>query len=688
MFPVPVTVVLWTEDRATSLLTELNFSDRVRRILLTADPKIFPGPGYLAGAVFCPFLLADEQPACFILYNADSALLKKFSPDWLQEFQIIIRNHLEMVRQIYIDPQTALYNSRALAGIVHQPFADRSGYALYLISIQFVRRSHKGVLRKINHLTRILSATENEGLFFLGQGIFALIVACRDKKQRLVYAHRLQKYLKHEGLQKVHLAFSSLAGEKSDSLVEDLLNVLSVAERRGPFGLCDADVLSRDISDHPFSLPGKDVLRQLRRLMRGVDHFTLALFFRNGENFRNGEKNDNNASTLFSLIVPLLTKRQQAVAFDHDHVFVFSRTSISSDHGTRFKEMINGLQSSCGNCITVGFCGYPCLNFTKTEIIRNCRKALLHGSFFDPGRVVAFDHLSLNVSGDYYFDEGDFRQAVYEYSRGLQMSAGDLNLLNSLGVALMEMNRVHAAIKSFKQVLERQPDNYMALVNLGYAYLQRGNDGTALDLFEKAYVVQYHSGITGTDIYRRLSLLYCKNGRYQDALAVLDRWNRELDTDGDVLFYRLSGEAYAGIGQQKKAMEYLQRALRLQPHDVESMSLLGFLYVEQDEGEETGFMLLDKALSIDETECNSWYYFARAQLFSGRNREALKAVEKCLRLCRTHAGAMILHARILSALAKHNRARRILDRLSRRKDLLTVEKREVQQLLTTIDDAA
>ncbi len=674
LFPVPTAVCLWQTNRKISFSAYPDLPTRVRRLLLNTDQSIVPG--YSAGALFCPLLLAGGQEAVFVFYDADSAILKKFSFDWLKSFQAMVYRHLKVVRQVYIDPQTELYNSRALDCFLESVSDGNDRNALYLISLHFIRRSNKGIFRKIKYLARLLSATDNKALFFLGQGLFGLVVECSGKRQRLVYAHQLQKYLKREGLQKVHVAFSSMRSKKvgKHTLVEDLLEVLAVAERRGPFGLCDADILSEDAL-HPFSLPEKKVLQKLRSLWRGKDKFTLSLFSR--------DVHGKSSLALSTILAPLLLEQEQCVAVDEDLIFVFFNESVPSRHSSRVKEIAACLQNS-GASVSAGICQYPCLSYTKTDMVRNCHKALLHASFYESSRVVVFDHISLNISGDRYFDEGDFRQAVREYSLGLQLKPGENNLLNSLGVALMEMNRIHDAIESFNQVLEQEPDNHMALVNLGYAYQQQGNDVVALEHFEKACAVHYHSGMDGIDIYRQLSRLYCRMGRYQEALPILQRWRQDANSDGQLLLHRLSGEAYAETGQKVKAMKALQRALQLHPNDVESMSMLGLLYVEQGEGEEAGFLLLEKALSLDGAECDSWYRYARALVSAGRQKEALTAVERSLRLSRTHVKAMVLHAGILSALGKTNQARRVLDRLIKRKDVLAPEKREAEHLLTAL----
>jgi len=97
---------------------------------------------------------------------------------------------------------------------------------------------------------------------------------------------------------------------------------------------------------------------------------------------------------------------------------------------------------------------------------------------------------------------------------------------------------------------------------------------------------------------------------------------------------------------------------------------------------------LEKALSLDENDCDSWYRYAKALLFVGREKEALSAVGRSLRISRTHAKAMIVQTRILDALAKKKQAGKVLDRLLKRKDLLLSERRETELLLRKFSEVA
>jgi len=674
LFPLPVSVTLHISGDSLSPLVPqdipLKLQQNVSATIAAAQPR------YDAGILYVPLTLAGGHTAVFALSDADPSLLQKFSSSWLLEFQETVLQHMQLVRQIYLDPETGLYNQRALKFFLQYSPEVQSHYSLYIVSTFFIRRSTNAGFRKIQYLAGFFSAISQGVLFFLGQGVFALLVTGKKRDKRLALAHYLQRRLKREGLQKVHVAFTDFQ-KGNEYIYDEIFQALAVAERRGPFGLCDADAL-QNAEKLPFALPEDKFLRRLQKLWRGVDRFGLVLF--------QGDKEDKSPEPFDVFLTSLLQGQEQALVLSPNKVFVFIPNASAIFVESRVQELARDLKGGQQGSVSVGACCFPCLQYTKTAMIRNCQKAIMHGAFYGPGSVVFFDSLSLNVSGDWYFDEGDFRQAVQEYSQGLKLQPGESNLLNSLGVALIEMNRTHQAIASFTKVLEKDTDNYMALVNLGYAYQMQGRDEPALEYFEKAFAVQYHSGISGTDIYQQLSRLYCRAGQYEKALPVLELWQKDQEGEAEFTLYRLLGQAYAETGQSMEAMKSLQRALQLYPHDLVSMSMLGLLYVEQGEGADAGILLLEKALSIDDTQADSWYRLARANMQLHKTKEALDGVRRCLQLKRGHIPATILLGKILSASGKKKQAAAALHRILEMKEAGTAEKRAAEKAIATLLD--
>ncbi len=672
IFPVPATVRLYVTASATGTLAGIEVQPSQQQEFSFATDT--PVPRYHAGSLYIPLILTEGQIAWFVISGADPLLLQKFSSDWLLEFQERLNRMLQVVRYAYIDSETDLYNSRALTQFLRFTPETQHRYSVYLVSTFFTRRTSRSSCRKVHYLAGLLSTISQGVLFFLGQGVFALVVVENNRQQRLAFAHYLQRRLKREGLQKVHVAFTDFQ-QGNEGVYDEVWRALAIAERRGPFGLCDTAALKK-AEQHPFALPDDELLRTLRRLWRGVERFSLAIFAK--------DKVSASSQPLTTLLSSLLHEQEHALALSSDQVFVLFPHELAASAIHRAKTMVDAVADRQQVSLSAGVSCFPCLQNSKTDTIRNCRKALFHGTFYGPGSIVAFDHLSFNVSGDWYFDEGDFRQAVKEYSQGLKLKPGERNLLNSLGVALMEMKKHNSAIASFSEVLQKHSDDYMALVNLGYAYQMKERNALALDCFEKAYTVQKHLDIDGMDVYPQLSRLYCRSGRFNQALPVLLRWRQYEGEDGDFLLHRLLGEVYSETGQPTEAMKSLQRALQLYPHDVESMSMLGLLYVEHNEGEEAGLLLLQKALAIDDIHPDSWYRYSRALHALSREKDALDSVRRCLHLKGKHPRARLLLGEILASTGKVKQAAAVFHRVLVMKNIGSAEKKAAEKAVSTL----
>jgi tetratricopeptide (TPR) repeat protein len=334
--------------------------------------------------------------------------------------------------------------------------------------------------------------------------------------------------------------------------------------------------------------------------------------------------------------------------------------------------------------LAVGVAAWPCLDFNKSEIPGNCLKALLHSSYLGHGITVLFDHISLNVSGDFFFDEGDYRAAIREYRRGLRLQPGDLNLMNSLGVALIECGQERKAAICFQEVLAQDSSNYMALVNLGHVQYALGRKDVALARFEQAYGVLGTVNVAAQELLVPLGKLYAEFGEHSKAQAIFEHWHSCPGSENEFLLYRLLAQSYYANGSFEDAIQACQKALRLFPQDSISLSTLGLLYVEQGEGNDIGLNLCQKALALDNFNPDHWYRLGRALLHTGDQAGALSAAKHCLQLQRFHVQGMLLLSRIYSTMKKNKLAERMVMKVLAVPGANASQKNHAQQVLAEI----
>jgi tetratricopeptide (TPR) repeat protein len=347
-------------------------------------------------------------------------------------------------------------------------------------------------------------------------------------------------------------------------------------------------------------------------------------------------------------------------------------------------------QDCCGDdqTIAMGVASWPCLDFSKSEIAGNCLKALLHSSYLGPGTTVVFDHLSLNVSGDFFFEEGDYRTAIREYRRGLRLQPGDLNLINSLGVTLVECGQERQAAACFQEVLAKEPANYMALVNLGHVQHTLGRKQKALECFERAYQVLDQANAAPQELLLPLGKLYAEFGEHAKALVVFEHLKACPGSEKEFLLHRLFGQSYLETGQPEEAIKACQHALQIFPQDSISLSTLGLLYVEQGEGDDVGLTLCRKALELDNFNPDHWCRLSRALLHIGDHAGALAAARKCLQLRRGHVEGLLLLGRISLIHNWQKRAERCFSLAASAKECTKSQAERAKSSLAAMDKTA
>ncbi len=461
-----------------------------------------------------------------------------------------------------------------------------------------------------------------------GCGVFGLFWDNSSHNNSLKITDMLLRWLKREDISRVHIGLSfsdnsDLVNGGLETMQEQAWEALQTARKRGPYSLCSAASLVKS-QDHPLRRLPRSVTLALRRLWRKKDFFSL--FTMRLEQPVNEEHFPARIITLAGPEVKLLTiDQQEAVIFIPD-----ADAEKATEWGNNFKKRLKKAGLTC----SLGLACYPFNDYRKSDIPANSRKALLHTGFYGPDSLTLFDNVSLNISGDVYYNEGNLARAVREYRKGLELDPENINLLNSLGVTLAQMNQYRRAIPLFEQVLTIDSNDFMALFNLGFALLARNETETALARFEEALKIDSRN----FGLLLQLGKLYCRAGRYEEAVNVLQK-GRDLVAGeqrdiGHGAVYHYLGEAWARLGQNRKAIKNLQQAVTHNPRDAGSLSLLGELYNLEKEGDEISLSLCRQAVRLDGSRWQYWLRFGKVQLNQGDAAQACKSFEHGLRVNR------------------------------------------------------
>ena len=271
--------------------------------------------------------------------------------------------------------------------------------------------------------------------------------------------------------------------------------------------------------------------------------------------------------------------------------------------------------------VSIGIAGYPTINYPKDQIVENAQKAVDHAAFFGPNSIVVFDSVSLNISADKYYAQGDIPGAIEEFNRALLLDPSNINVHNSLGVCYGVVGDLDKALESFETTAWLAPEEFMALYNIGMISLLKEEKEKALEYFRSAYDLS-------EDVFEvafQTGRLYLELDRAEEAKTYLEEAAMLQPTSAAT--HRYLGDCYASLGITERAIAEYKSAVKLNPNDASALSALGCLFDLEGENPEvsTAFCLQSVEISPD----NGLYRHRLGCLYMNQNRddEALKEFE-------------------------------------------------------------
>ena len=268
--------------------------------------------------------------------------------------------------------------------------------------------------------------------------------------------------------------------------------------------------------------------------------------------------------------------------------------------------------------VSIGIAVYPFVDYKKSLILENALKALDHAAFFGPGSIVAFDAVSLNISGDRFYQQGDIDNTVKEFKRALLIDPLNYNIHNSLGVCYGTLGDYEKAIEEFETALWLEPGEIMALYNKGVANLLRSNKDKALEHFMEAYGIK-------EDMFEpvfQIGRLHFESDEFETGKEFFEKATR-LNPESAMAF-RYLGECCDAVGLTDEATAAYKNAVKQNPNDAASLSALGRLFDIQDENIEIAEIFCRKSVEISSDNGLFRHRLGLILLKQGKLEDALK----------------------------------------------------------------
>lgn len=275
-------------------------------------------------------------------------------------------------------------------------------------------------------------------------------------------------------------------------------------------------------------------------------------------------------------------------------------------------EVRGKLAESRNDTVTIGIAEYPVLDYDRQSILENTQKAVVHAEFFGPDSRVVFDSVSLNISGDKYYQAGDIDGAVAEFKNALEMDAENVNVLNSLGVCYGVREQYDLALDCFLEAARLDPEEVMPVYNAGYACMCKGNYDRALEFFLQAEALDKNV----FEVAFQAGRVYMETGQPVNAKIYLEK-AVELNPESAAA-HRYLGDCYMEIDRDADAATAYKNVLKIRPEDAEALSALGYLYEMQSRNADIALLFCQRAAEMAPE--NGLFRHRLGRLYYNRNQ--------------------------------------------------------------------
>ncbi|NIA06705.1 MAG: tetratricopeptide repeat protein [Actinobacteria bacterium] len=164
---------------------------------------------------------------------------------------------------------------------------------------------------------------------------------------------------------------------------------------------------------------------------------------------------------------------------------------------------------------------------------------------------------------------GDVNAAVGGYQQVLQLDQIHSAARYRLAAIELRQSRFTQAIEHYQELHTNDPGSVFVLMSLGCLYLQTEQPSLALDMFQRALLIEPDNWQASDELADALE----KAQLYDEAIEHVAAKISEQPEFAD-LYLRLAG-LYAKAGQDQLAVQHFHKALRIHPNFLEAMVRLG-----------------------------------------------------------------------------------------------------------------
>lgn len=231
---------------------------------------------------------------------------------------------------------------------------------------------------------------------------------------------------------------------------------------------------------------------------------------------------------------------------------------------------------------------------------------------------------TLMAQGQHMLEQGAFSQAVTAFRQVVSREPDNFEAQFNLGFAYLNWGRNSNAITEFKKALSYQPSNSEVWSNLAIAYENLGKSDQAIGALLKA--VQYNPGNATARI--NLAAMYGNAKQFKRAIA---QYRKVLSVDGmnEEALINIS-KCLVSIGKYKEAKNYLQQAVAANPNNGQGRWELGNIYWKNEKNLDKGISEYKLAITADPSQPVYYGDLASAYEAKGDKDAAVETLKKSM----------------------------------------------------------
>lgn len=172
---------------------------------------------------------------------------------------------------------------------------------------------------------------------------------------------------------------------------------------------------------------------------------------------------------------------------------------------------------------------------------------------------------------------------------------------NNMGFVLTrhETRDILRALECFKMAVQNNPQNYIALKNLGVSYQQAG-------MFSEAKEVLVQAEVLNPNDPDLLRILAYNLDRLEDNDLAIKYYEKSLSIEEDYIAYHNLANIFKNRGNKIKTKYYFKQALKVSPNSYDTLNDLGVLYAETDNFDQA-IQLFKRSTEINPNNPIGWH---------------------------------------------------------------------------------